>query len=184
MDWFRCNLRTDDEEITLIVDALLDKNIVVSGLRYYGEIRLPSQNSTYPVIFIEENNVVDSGSNVEEIDRYERLRLHGKSLQIGDELSYAWPDGTTFQLIVKSRFQHADPTQVRRSGRPPKDDEWVKLWFALLEMAKDGRLNRNFFQTQDSLITELITGQNVGLSYDSIKPRVSQIWHRLRLGQS
>ena len=178
MDWARCTLRNEAEEYTLIVDVLLQGQTVVSGMRYYGEFRMPV-NDCFPVIFMEENNLVDNGPAVEDEARYERMKLHGQPMHEGATFAYRWNDQPDTEMTVVSCLKLARSQEGGKGGRPPSAEKWENLWIALIGIAKKGDLERSVQRTQGELIGRLRNEYQVQLSEESLKPKVSLVWNRL-----
>lgn len=169
---------------TLTVDLMLDdEDVVVSTMRYFGEIK-SMLNHVTPVVFLPENGIVDFGSQMQEEFRYGNMNLHGQQLSVGEQFGFIWnDDGPDLDLFVDSLSAHGKPELNRKGGRPREDDAWTSFWFEIIEIAQERRLNRLHYESQEALARELLDSRNISLSYDSIKPRISQLWHKLRIDE-
>ena len=80
---------------------------------------------------------------------------------------------------VEKMILRRNPSGV---GSPGKPEQWVALWFALIEIERKGLLNQTVFPTIASLTEAVLEDINEGLSPKSIKPTISQVWKKFVQG--
>lgn len=82
----------------------------------------------------------------------------------------SWLDG---------RAPVAEPKQVSKAGRKPERERWQAFYFAVIELAKDGRLTADGFHSAAALSEEIQDAMGDGaFNVDHTKAVVGQIYKR------
>lgn len=107
MKWLRCFLATDDREIEVTVDVMVDQNLrVIPGLSYYGMMR--EGGEPYPLVCLPLKDEVDFGDALTGTGaRYAHIGLHGRLLSDTTPIEYQFRS-SRYDLRVLRRLDLAD----------------------------------------------------------------------------
>ena len=91
----------------------------------------------------------------------------------------------TRRAFIGVRFSREDLSRWFDLSKPKvlrKKDEWESFWFAVIELAHEGRLTEDHFRTQKELREEILLKIGDALSDRHIKVPVQSIWKRFVQG--